>query len=264
MMLGVSSDRSLTKISSRPMNHLKFTPSLKRRFLQDCPAWLLVVLSSDTFGKVSETNRDKLVSHRPTKARERKVAIRTLLPQELAPNDDDWAASKFPPFRPLFAPIPSTLILTLPPRPVLPVRHNHWRKSDKGAPGFPCFASFSLSSLLRNLIHCFSVFSSISVAAPSYLSLSFDCHLIKKFHFLQKMETSPSSPRINQTWGEEKWKCENRKSHTKYEFFEEDGFQKIWVRWVASGGAGQSVAAHWKKNTGIGSSYTQQLGEIRN
>ena len=217
--------------SSRPMNHLKFTPSLKRRYLQDCPAWLLVVLSSDTFGKVSETNRDKLVSHRPTKARERKVAIRTLLPQELAPNDDDWAASKFPPFRPLFAAIPSTLILTLPPRPVLPVRHNHWRKSDKGAPGFPCFASFSLSSLLRNLIHCFSVFSSISVAAPSYLSLSFDCHLIKKFHFLPKMETSPSSPRINQTRGGEEWKCENRNSRGR-EMRNARGkisFQNVWV-----------------------------------
>ena len=101
-------------------------------------------------------------------------------------------------------------------------------------------------------------------AGLSHLPLRVERHLIKNFHFPPKMETSPSSPRINQTRGEEKWKCENRKSHTKYEFFEEDGFQKIWVRWVASGGAGQSVAAHWKKNTGIGSSYTQQLGEIRN
>ena len=78
---------------------------------------------------------------------------------------------------------------------------------------------------------CFSVFSSISVAAPSYLSLSFDCHLIKKFHFLPKMETSPSSPRINQTRGGEEWKCENRNSRGR-EMRNARGkisFQNVWV-----------------------------------
>ena len=49
-------------------------------------------------------------------------------------------------------------------------------------------------------------------AGLSHLPLGVERHLIKNFHFPPKMETSPSSPRINQTRGEEKWKCENRKS----------------------------------------------------
>ena len=56
-------------------------------------------------------------------------------------------------------------------------------------------------------------------AGLSHLPLRVERHLIKNFHFPPKMETSPSSPRINQTRGEEKWKCGNRKSQlqkTKY------------------------------------------------
>ena len=254
----ISRDRSLTlKIRHTTLPHLRLL-WWKRKigsnfFLPTITCCLPDILHWQS-GKVSEMNCDKpnkSLTEQVCKAKKSGAVAR--LQQEPATNDDDWVAPKFPPFWPLFAAILSTLILTLPP----PARQ-WWDPTNEKWYDYwvPVFSS------LTNLIHCFPVFSSISVL---YLtSPPSDCRLIKKFHFLPKMETSPSSPRINQTWGEEKWKCENRKSHTKYEFFEEDGFQKIWVRWVASGGAGQSVAAHWKKNTGIGSSYTQQLGEIRN
>ena len=126
----------------------------------------LAALAAWHIGKVSEMNRDKLASQRPTKAKQRKVAICTLLPQEPAPNDDDWAAPKFPPFRPLFAAIPSTLILTLPPRPPACETKQLKEKWYDYRVSLFCFFCFPLT----NLIHCFSVFSSILVAALSYLS----------------------------------------------------------------------------------------------
>ena len=138
--------------------------SLKRNYLQFYPA---LISSSDTLS-VGQSKWNELgqTGVSPTNcAKQRKVAICSLLPQEPAPNDDDWAAAKFPPFWPLFAAIPSTLILTLPPACLWDPTTE--RKVIRRQSFLLLLLSFPL---LTNLIHCFSVFSSILVAALSYLS----------------------------------------------------------------------------------------------
>ena len=123
------------------------------------------------------------------------------------------SAAKFPPFRPLFAAIRSTLILTLPPACV-PARL--WdQTTEREWYDFTHTFSFSRSKLDSLFLGVLIYFG----AGLSHLPLRVERHLIKNFHFPPKMETSPSSPRINQTRGEEKWKCGNRKSQlqkTKY------------------------------------------------
>ena len=64
------------------------------------------------------------------------------------------SAAKFPPFRPLFAAIRSTLILTLPPACVRACGTKQLKESD--------MTSLTLFLFLaQNLIHCFSVFSDL-------------------------------------------------------------------------------------------------------
>ena len=75
------------------------------------------------------------------------------------------SAAKFPPFRPLFAAIRSTLILTLPPACVSACGTKQLKESD--------MTSLTLFLFLaQNLIHCFSVFSSI--LAQVYLTFPFE------------------------------------------------------------------------------------------
>ena len=136
--------------------------SLKRNYLQFYPA---LISASDTLSvRQSKWNELGQTGVSPTNcAKQRKVAICTLLPQEPAPNDDDWAAPKFPPFWPLFAAIPSTLILTLPLACL-------WDPTTERKVIRRQSFLVLLLSFATNLIHCFSVFSSILVAALSYLS----------------------------------------------------------------------------------------------
>ena len=223
--------------------------SLKRNHSQFYPA---LISASDTLSvRQSKWNELGQTGVLPTNcAKQRKVAICTLLPQEPASNDDDWAAPKFPPFWPLFAAIPSTLILTLPLACLWdPTTERKVIRRQSFLVLLLSLASHKFDSLFLSFL--------IYFGGCSILPHPSDCHLIKKFHFLPKMETSPSSLRINQTWGEEKWKCENRKSqlgNTKCErknlFLDGKGellFERWWemcvaeeilVWWALSGGRG--------------------------
>ena len=95
-------------------------------------------------------------------------------------------------------------------RACVPVGPNNWKIWLHTFP--QSFSRSKLDSLFLGVLIYFG-------AGLSHLPLRVERHLIKNFHFPPKMETSPSSPRINQTRGEEKWKCGNRKSQlwkTKY------------------------------------------------
>ena len=135
------------------------------------------------------------------------------------------SAAKFPPFRPLFAAIRSTLILTLPPACV-PVCL--WDQTTERE-----WYDFTLFLFLaQNLIHCFSVFSSI--LAQVYLTFPFESSATSskisislrkwKLHHLRRVSIklegrrngnveieNPSSGKQNTKRKKGKWKLEKKK-----------------------------------------------------
>ena len=203
-------------------NSTTSTKSSSFKFVCRFWAWLLVVVPPTHWrsSKVSEMNCDKPArwSGAPTtlqsKEKQRKVeleAICTLLPQETPPNDDDWAPRRnsrhFGRFLRQFG---LHWFWHYPPPACAPVGPNNWKRVI-----WLHTFSFSRSKLDSLFLGVLIYFG----AGLSHLPLRVERHLIKNFHFPPKMETSPSSPRINQTLGEEKWKCGNRKSQlrkTKY------------------------------------------------
>ena len=205
-------------------NSTTSTKSSSFKFVCRFWAWLLVVVPPTHWrsSKVSEMNCDKPARWRTNNSAKQRKAKKSWVGGNLhliaARNTAKWwwlsSAAKFPPFRPLFAAIRSTLILTLPPACLRACGTKQLKESDMTSlHTFPqSFSRSKLDSLFLGVLIYFG-------AGLSHLPLRVERHLIKNFHFPPKMETSPSSPRINQTRGEEKWKCGNRKSQlrkTKY------------------------------------------------
>ena len=144
-------------------------------------------------------------------AKQRKVeleAICTLLPQETPPNDDDWAPRRnsrhFGRFLRQFG--LHWFWHYPPPACLCACGTKQLKKSDMTSHISPIFFSLKAWFIVSR---CSQIYFG---AGLSHLPLRVERHLIKNFHFPPKMETSPSSPRINQTRGEEKWKCGNRNS----------------------------------------------------
>ena len=194
-------------------NSTTSTKSSSFKFVCRFWAWLLVVVPPTHWrsSKVSEMNCDKPARWRTNNSAKQRKAKKSWVGGNLhliaARNTAKWwwlsSAAKFPPFRPLFAAIRSTLILTLPPACVSACGTKQLKESDMTS--HFSFSRSKLDSLFLGVLIYFG-------AGLSHLPLRVERHLIKNFHFPPKMETSPSSPRINQTRGEEKWKCGNRKS----------------------------------------------------
>ena len=223
MILVVTWGRYLAMVHFFQNSAASINTSSNIKFVFRFWAWLLVVVLPThwRWSKVSEMNCDKPARWRTNNSAKQRKAKKSWVGGNLhliaARNTAKWwwlsSAAKFPPFRPLFAAIRSTLILTLPPACV-PVCL--WdQTTEREWYDFTHTFSFSRSkpdSLFLGVLIYFG-------AGLSHLPLRVERHLIKNFHFPPKMETSPSSPRINQTRGEEKWKCGNRKSQlwkTKY------------------------------------------------
>ena len=199
-------------------------------------AWLLVVVPPTHWrsSKVSEMNCDKPARWRTNNSAKQRKAKKSWVGGNLhliaARNTAKWwwlsSAAKFPPFRPLFAAIRSTLILTLPPACVRACGTKQLKESD--------MTSLTLFLFLaQNLIHCFSVFSSI--LAQVYLTFPFESSATSskisislrkwKLHHLRRVSIklegrrngnveieNPSSGKQNTKRKKGKWKLEKRKS----------------------------------------------------
>ena len=145
-------------------NSTTSTKSSSFKFVCRFWAWLLVVVPPThwRWSKVSEMNCDKPARWRTNNSAKQRNAKKSWVGGNLhliaARNTAKWwwlsSAAKFPPFRPLFAAIRSTLILTLPPACV-PVCL--WDQTTERE-----WYDFTLFLFLaQNLIHCFSVFSDL-------------------------------------------------------------------------------------------------------
>ena len=224
MILVVTWGRYLAMVHFFQNSAASINTSSSIKFVFRFWAWLLVVVLPThwRWSKVSEMNCDKPARWRTNNSAKQRKAKKSWVGGNLhliaARNTAKWwwlsSAAKFPPFRPLFAAIRSTLILTLPPSCMRACGTKQLKESDMTSlHTFPqSFSRSKLDSLFLGVLIYFG-------AGLSHLPLGVERHLIKNFHFPPKMETSPSSPRINQTRGEEKWKCGNRKSQprkTKY------------------------------------------------
>ena len=221
-------------------NSTTSTKSSSFKFVCRFWAWLLVVVPPTHWrsSKVSEMNCDKPArwSGGPTtlqsKEKQRKVeleAICTLLPQETPPNDDDWAPRRnsrhFGRFLRQFG---LHWFWHYPPPACAPVGPNNWKRVI-----WLHFTLFPNLFLAQNLIHCFSVFSSI--LAQVYLTFPFESSATSskisislrkwKLHHLRRVSIklegrrngnveieNPSSGKQNTKRKKENWRFGKRKS----------------------------------------------------
>ena len=236
MILVVTSGGYLAMVHFFQNSAASINTSSNIKFVFRFSAWLLVVVLPThwRWSKVSEMNCDKPARWRTNNSAKQRKAKKSWVGGNLhliaARNTAKWwwlsSAAKFPPFRPLFAAIRSTLILTLPPACV-PARL--WDQTTERE-----WYDFTLFLFLaQNLIHCFSVFSSI--LAQVYLTFPFESSATSskisislrkwKLHHLRRVSIklegrrngnveieNPSSRKQNTKRKKDKWKFGNRKS----------------------------------------------------
>ena len=165
-------------------NSATSTKSSSFKFVCRFWAWLLVVVPPTHWrsSKVSEMNCDKPARWRTNNSAKQRKAKKSWVGGNLhliaARNTAKWwwlsSAAKFPPFRPLFAAIRSTLILTLPPACLRACGTKQLKESDMTSHFF--FFSLKTWFIVSRCSHLFwrrSISPSPSSRAPPHQKFPF-------------------------------------------------------------------------------------------
>ena len=184
MILVVTWGRYLAMVHFFQNSAASINTSSNIKFVFRFWAWLLVVVLPThwRWSKVSEMNCDKPARWRTNNSAKQRKAKKSWVGGNLhliaARNTAKWwwlsSAAKFPPFRPLFAAIRSTLILTLPPACLRACGTKQLKESDMTSHFF--FFSLKTWFIVSRCSHLFwrrSISPSPSSRAPPHQKFPF-------------------------------------------------------------------------------------------